>query len=335
MKLVLTHLFLLVSVTCSFAQEANRDTLPLNEAAIEQEVDAFLRALEIMKKGESYFFVGAGIGNRQFSLQNAALNLQQASSPLVITPTAGYVHRSGLGISYLNYISVSGTAKGVLQHAVSASYTLMRNTDLDAGVFYTTYFGKQDYISQTSPYDHDVFAYLSAKKGVLQPGIAFGWATGSFSDIARIDTFVRIGFPPVRLPVTITDTARFKISDFSMIGTLRHAFTWKGLNENHAVLFTPQLLLIAASSRTDITSVTTITDRRMRLTGTRFASRRSQNNSSAITGFQLQSLGLSLDFAYYFNKVYVNPQLYLDYYLGKIADRRLSGLFSINLGVML
>ena len=335
MKLVLTYLFLLLGVTWSYAQETNQDTLPLNEAAIEQEVDAFLRALEIMKKGESYFFVGAGIGNRQFSLQNAALNLQQARSLLVFTPTAGYMHRSGLGISYLNYISSSATSKGILQHALSASYTLPRSKEVDAGIFYTAYFGKQDYISQTSPYDHDVFAYLSAKKGVLQPGIAFGWASGSFSDIARIDTFLRIGIPPVRVPVIITDTARFEVNDFSMIGTLRHAFTWKGLNENHAVLFTPQLLLIAASSRTDIASVTTIIDRRMRLTGTRFASRRLQNSSSATTGFQLQSLGMSLDLGFYFNKVYVNPQLYLDCYLGETTDSRLSGLFSINLGVML
>ena len=316
------------------AQELQRDTLPITEEAIEREVDAFIRALNAKKKGESYFFVGSGLGNRQFSLQNAALNVQQVSSQLFISPTAGYMHRGGFGITYLNYIGTSANAKGLLQHAISASYSLLQHDQVDAGIFYTAYFGKKAFVKEASPYDHDIFAFISTKKGFLQPGLAIGWAQGRFRDIARIDTFLRIGMPPIRQPVTIIDTATFRVSDFSIIGTLRHEFSLKGFKDDHALIFTPQLMLVGATNRTETSTQTTIVNRRTQLIGTRFTGRRFQNTMSTSAGFQLQSLGLSLDLGYNFTNLYINPQLYVDCYLGATDVRRFSGLFSINVGII-
>lgn len=318
------------------SQQQN-DTLlpPLDSQAIEKEVDAFLYQLQSLQQQESYFFVGTGVGNRQFSTQNLVLNSQQANAQLVLTPTAGYMHKSGWGLSYTGYVGTAANAGGFLQHAITASYTLPSANKTDAGIFYTVYVGKKDFINTTSPYQHDVFAYVNAQSGALQPGLAVGWAGGKFTNTLSIDTFriVMVNNQPVRVPFTILDTSVFRVADFSLIGTLKHTFHWKGWREDHDITFTPQFMVSLASSSTKtVSSTTLLTNRRFLLSGTRFDNRRFQTTSSNTAPLDFQSLGLSLDATYYIHQFYFNPQLYVDYYLKSTNASRFTALFNLQLG---
>src|SRR4051812_17781847 len=66
-----------------------------------QGFDAFL---DSMSQPKSFFSVGTGIGNRTFSIKNNALNAQEATTKqLSFTPTLGYYHKNGLGISMTGF----------------------------------------------------------------------------------------------------------------------------------------------------------------------------------------------------------------------------------------
>ena len=74
---------------------AKGDTTAVMDSLM-QDFDAFLDSLSQPK---SFFSIGAGTGNRTFSIKNNALNAQEATTKqLSFTPTLGYYHKTGLGI---------------------------------------------------------------------------------------------------------------------------------------------------------------------------------------------------------------------------------------------
>jgi hypothetical protein len=48
--------------------------------------------------------------------------------------------------------------------------------------------------------------------------------------------------------------------------------------------------------------------------------------------FQLQSIGAALDFTYGIGKFFLQPNLYIDYYLPQTTEKRLSTIFTITTG---
>jgi hypothetical protein len=48
--------------------------------------------------------------------------------------------------------------------------------------------------------------------------------------------------------------------------------------------------------------------------------------------FEIESMGINFDLNYSIGHFKVSPQLYLDYYLPETTEKRLTGVFLINLG---
>ena len=46
----------------------------------------------------------------------------------------------------------------------------------------------------------------------------------------------------------------------------------------------------------------------------------------------IQSAAFLVTFTYYYDRFYLQPQLYLDYYLPEISEKRLTSLFSVTAG---
>lgn len=341
-KTCCTIVFLFTSVI-SFAQTTTKDTAVTyskeyidsltNSENFQKEFDAFVDSLNGNK---SYFDFSTGISNRIFSLRNNAFNTQQVStSKLTLTPTLTYINKTGLGLSWTSFLIFDGSNSGFYQHAITPSYDYSKNDTVGFGLSYTRYFTSSNTSYNTTPFNNELYGYVIFKKGWLQPGLSIGWANGKYKEVYSKDTAVTLiinGIPRL-VNLTIKDTIKTSIKDFSLIGTLQHSFDWYNLfNKKDEFSFTPLVMLIAGSQRYTQTQTSgaalTRYPLRVKSLGT--------NSSSNKSEFKFQSIGLSLTGNYYMGKFYISPQYYLDYYLPNDLSpdaKHLSTIFSVTLGV--
>ena len=109
-KTILTVLFVvfLLSVKqTSFGQQRKLDSLFAKgdtTAVMDSLMMGFDAFLDSLVQPRSFFSAGAGMGNRTFSIKNNALNTQEATTrQLSFTPTLGYYHKRGAGISVTGF----------------------------------------------------------------------------------------------------------------------------------------------------------------------------------------------------------------------------------------
>jgi hypothetical protein len=323
-------LYFILLLTAGFSATAVAQT----EAELKSSLDSMLQndALAQMLDSlntvaaKSSFDISIGFGNRLFSLSNNSLTADQADvKKLIVTPSVAYFHKSGFGISLTAFLGADSGTFRVFQTGITPSYDYT-GKKLSAGIAYTRYIDNKSLSVSPSPFQNDIYAYISASKGLLQPGIAIGYASGSYkeyTDSIRIRPFP---LPPIR----ILDTTTYKLKDFSLMGSVKHDFDfYRVFGKNDGLLISPQLMLIAGSQKYTVKSSATTIRRQsggvLRL-----------RNSSSITdntGFSLQSAAFSLDMNYSTGKFYIRPQLYVDYYLPQTTGSRLTTTFSCVLGV--
>ncbi|HMO32040.1 MAG TPA: hypothetical protein PKE63_06790 [Lacibacter sp.] len=345
------HFFLFLLLGVSLGASAQLpDTIPLNTDSIERELDAFLK-LYGPKKEQSYFLVGAGLSNIQSSLSNLALNAQQQSRGVTLLPTLQYMHKSGLNLSYTGYLLTSRETSGFMQHALTPGFEFSRQKHFDFGLYYTRFLGNNRFDEFSSPYRNDWYAYAEYKRWYLQPSLALGYSTGRFTETSKTDSSIRIPLPFPRpdtlIRFSIYDTLSIGLRDFSVIFTLRHQYQWASHNRKTYYTFTPALLLFFLQNRYEVeyTSVSVLDprtriflqnrpllrDQLVRQLQQQFPGLNQTRNFLGSTDFNLQSLGLSLDAAVYWGKWYLNPNLYIDYYLLS-STGKWTGFFQLQTG---
>lgn len=325
---------------CVHAQETTKDTIPviitdtlrLNEDSLEKEIDAFLAYYDSLKAPRSYWLVSIGGGNTQFSVKNLALNAQQSTANLSLTPTIGYYAKSGFGITYNNFLLTEQGKTQLLQHALTFSYDQLQLEKLSYGISYTRFFGKKEFVNQVSPYDNDLLAYIQFGKKKFTPGVMLGFSGGRYRE-----TLQYLDSAQVRIPLTnqfatryffVNDTSDIRIRDLSLIPYLRYQWQFDGLGKKDYFTLQPSLLMLGSTSNVTIDSKGSYkqTDRLSR-------SRSYAETYSQKTNFQFQSIGLQLDASWYIGKFFFNPQVYIDYYLLS-SQYKWSSMFSVQTGFM-
>lgn len=348
--LILCLLFFYLANAMGQNSPSAADTIPINKDSIEKEVDKFLSLLDSAKQPKSYLQVSVGFSNTQFSNKNIALNAQQTSTGITLVPTIAYFHKSGLGITYNNFLVLNETNSGIAQHSLTPSYDYEGGKTVGFGVSYTRFIRNNNFNS--SPYKNDLYGYVEYKKPTFQPSLSFGYSTGGYNEYSQTDTFAIIQ-RPFRPDTLIRfkkfDTLNVNIRDFSMIASVKRTFEWNGFSAKDYFTFTPSFLLFFASNNYDIKyssgsqfsrSIQEIKRNNpilFRQLQTQLQkqfpeisqSRNYLNNS----GFALQSIGLSLDATWYIGKFYLNPQVYFDYYLLS-SENKFSSLFNLQAGFM-
>ena len=304
----------------------------INVDSLEKELDDFLAFYDSLKAPKSYWLFSLGVGNTQFSVRNVALNAQQSATNLSFTPTIGYYHKSGLGITYNNYILSEAGKSQLLQHALTFSYDQTQLEKVSFGFSYTRFLGKKEFVNASSPYDNDVLAYVQVGKGKLKPGVMLGFSGGHYRE-----TLQYLDSQQIRMPLTgqlvtryffVSDTSDIGIRDFSVIPYLQYDWTLDGIGKKDYFTIQPTLMLLGSNSHVTVDSKGTIRQRSVIDRSRSY----SETNSQTIP-FQFQSLGLQLDATWYIGKFFLNPQVYLDYYLLS-SQYKLSGLYSVQAGVM-
>jgi hypothetical protein len=310
-------------------------TTAQTEAELKSSLDSMLKndALAQMldslgtTDAKSSFDINIGFGNRLFSLSNNSLTADQADvRKLIVTPSVGYFHKSGFGLTLTAFLGADSGTTTIFQTGIMPSYDYV-GKKLSAGISYTRYIENSSLSVSASPFQNDIYAYITAEKGLLQPGLAIGYASGKYKEY--VDS-IRIRPAPLP-PIRIRDTTTYKLKDFSMLGSVKHDFEFFNvLGKKDGLLITPQLILIAGSQKYTVNSNATAITRR---SGGGVLRLRNTSSSTENTAFTLQSAAFSLDVDYSIGKFYVRPQVYLDYYLPQTDGTRLTSTFSCVLGV--
>jgi hypothetical protein len=332
-KAILTVLFigiLLIMSQMGFAQRNRLDSLFAKgdtTAVMDSLMMGFDAFLDSLAQPKSFFSASVGMGNRTFSIKNNSLNTQEATTrQLSFSPTLGYYHKSGLGISATGFLANLGNSFHFYQYAITPSYDYI-SQKLSAGISYTRYLGKDTATLNASPYDNDVYGYLNIHHNNWRYGIAAGFATGNFNDklsysdsvYRYINLLQRYGW--VHITKTIESTNRIK--DFSLSASLRKDFEWYGvLTKKDNITVSITTYLVTGISR--IKTSTNINYATKRLTLSKF--NRSYSSADG-NGFQLQSAALSASIFYTIGKFNLQPIWFMDYYF-QDTDKKFSQVFS-------
>lgn len=339
-KCLFRLLFFCISCLPVRAQQVLPDSLPPHVIdSLEKELDAFLGWYG-KRAQNSYLQLSAGITNTQASIMNQALNAQQTAPIYTLQPSALYQHKTGLSVGYTGYYLLQPGNQSWVQHAITPGYYLSQK-NWSAGLYYTRFFGNNRFNGIASPYQNDWYAFAGYDKSWIQPALALGYSTGRFTETNKTDSTVRINRPFPRpdtlIRFSIFDTLNIRLRDVSATLSFRHQFVFRGKHSGNYYTLTPSLLLFFSQNNYEVTySSVSVLEPRTRLflqdrpvlreqlvrqLQARFPGINSSRNFLGSTQFQWQSVGLGIDAAAYWGKFFVNPNLYLDYYLLSGTDK--------------
>ncbi len=286
-----------------------------------------------MNRSRSYVDVNTGMGNRIFSLRNNALNAGQAlTNKIFYTPSAGYFHKNGFAVSVSGFAAPDNGSLKMYQYAISPSYTYS-SKNIVAGISYTRFIEGSQAGFETSPFTNDFYTSFQYKKTWLEPGIAFGFSFGKQVEYYDSSFWYTPPLPADPRIVHIRDTITTRLTGLSLTLSAGHTWSfWELINDKDGIQVQPVLMLNAGSQRWNTEHSSRLFNHFPRLAN--FLKRRFGDGSGS-KKFKLQSAALSAKLTYFYGKFYLQPQLYLDYYLPATTEKRLTPLYSITAGVTL
>lgn len=291
------------------------------------ENDEFLKLMKGGKKRNT-LDIGVGIGNGAFSSENQAVNATSILDQLIFTPSVVYNTKSGFGFGITGFATSDSLGNLQLyQTGLSAVYEYY-GKEIFAGFSYTRYLSDVKKYNNKSLYQNDIYGYIKKARGIIQPGIAMGYANGNYKEV-NIASFILNRPLNPRGDTTIIgkDSTDNKTSYFSLSGSIDHDFSfYKLFSKADELDFTPSLIINFGSDKNTQTHTNKLFNRPA-------LSKRKRVEFS--NKFQLQSVAASFDFTYSTGKFYLQPNLYLDYYLPETTAKRLSTIFSVTAGVSL
>jgi hypothetical protein len=353
-KWILVYSFLLLGLT-GYVQTNPADSIPDYESLamdtsidyddLLSELDSFIDSLLAPR---SYFLASVSASKAYYNFLKGDTAVE-SKGQLRLSPTVGYYHKTGLGITLAGDMTDDGKSLNLYQYTITPSFDFIQHTKWTGGFSYTRYFTRDDLSFYTTPIQNEVGGYFLLRKGWLQPGVTVSYGWGSRTDVEERIIYIKpllerkrtrriadILPPAIRdslLTILVDKIVESGISDFSVSASLRHNFYWLNLSKhNDYIKFTPLLTCSFGSQKFGFNQVSSYTVRNNNTnTGLR-------NNVRRVTlddkeQFQPLSLTLYLKPEYSIGKFFIQPQFILDYYFPAKEDN-LTVLFSLNAGFM-
>lgn len=304
---------------------AARDTTAIIDSLL-KDFDKFLDSLAAPK---SFFAVNVGIGTGFFSFENKNSVFLTTRKKLIISPSAGYFHRSGLGISATAFLINDNNTLNFYQVALSPSYDLIRKK-FSTGISYTRYFSKDSLNFYATPIQNELFAYFTYKGWWLRPSVnvSFGWGSNTEYEKRRLWRYDVLLSRRDRYFVEIKNEET--VRDFSMTFSLRKDFDWYHvLGKNDNVTFTPLVMLNSGTQNFGFN-----TSYNYRFNAIRANSLPSNRTITDNTAFAMQSASLALRGSYMKGRLLIQPQILFDYYLLELPEEEspLNTVYAITAG---
>ncbi|MEP6583780.1 MAG: hypothetical protein ABJA90_05925 [Ginsengibacter sp.] len=328
LRAILYFLFSVCWFSKSYAQVTPSDK-QIMDSLIQN--DEFLKMLNKMDDTESYFRINIGIGNRLSGGNNKSVQNLETKNQLVFTPSVGYFHKSGLSLSFAGYLLSDHNSLNFYQYALSPSYSFSKGKVADALLSYIHYFKESTYNASASPFNDEIYASLIFKKPFIKPGFSASYSSGRYKEIIKVDTTVIILNRPTL--IKYIDTTTTKISSFSISANIEHDFSfYKLLSKKDGLRFTPQLSLISGVNNYSVSHQSSTQFYNL-FTKRQLKRLRRFQSPGADSKFELQSIGLDFDFNYSIGKIYVEPEVYFDYFLPKTDDKAFTQVYNFNIGI--
>jgi hypothetical protein len=334
------HTFSKVFIFCllfSFkasSQQVVIDTVALRADLAAMDKDSLVRELRGMLdstgKSKSFFSANLSVSNRLFSNINNALNAQQTSANVAITPSVSYYHKSGLGINTTAYFRPTNASGGLYQAAITPSYDHIGEKTM-YGLSYTHYLKIDGTNSFITPYDNEIYGYIQERKTWLRPSLTVGWAGGSYRDIS---TF------PIRINgnvILVTDTTKITINDFSTILGFSHSFKFMDVFAGDDLLtIVPQISIIGGIQQYETESLSAGINFGIRTKENdlkRIRERYNLRSTSSTSPFILQTAAASLNVSWYKGAFSFSGGYFAGYYFQSATSSQWGHIFNVSLGL--
>jgi hypothetical protein len=297
-------------------------------AVMDSLLSDFDKYLDSLTRPKSFFTVNAGIGTGYFSFENKNSFVYTTSKKLLISPSVGYYHKTGLGLTATGFLLMDGSNTSFYQVALNPSFDYLGSKTIATGISFTKYFSKDSLPFYTTPIQQELFAYFSIKKWKLRPGISVSYGWGSKEEYEQRQVLIWNRWLQRSQRGFITVKNEESVTDFAATASLKYNFNWyEVLSEHDAITFTPVLLFSGGTQRFGFN-----TSYQSQSSVVRNNVLPSNRNITETTGFGAQSISLVLRGDYSIKKFFIMPQVLFDYYLPE-ADDRFSMAYSIVAGV--
>ncbi|HEY8894242.1 MAG TPA: hypothetical protein VIM79_05490 [Niastella sp.] len=328
MKKILVLLVLTVAMQPGFSQKGGKldslfikgDTTAILDSLL-KDFDLYLDSLVGRK---SFFTVNTAIGTGFFSFNDKNTVTVNTEKKLIFSPSVGYYHKSGLGISAAGYALLNNGIK-FYQYSVSPSFDLIKKK-FSTGIAYTRYQTKDSLDFYTTPIQNEVFAYFSYKKWWVRPtlSLSYGWGSKEESELRQAPWRLRL----LRNQYYVKNVT--SIRDFSATISVRKDIDWYNvLHKADNITLTPIAMLNAGTQNYGFN-----TSYSYNFSPVRANSLPSNKEISDNTQFALQSASFALRGSYIKGRFLLQSQVLFDYFLQDLDDaNKLSTVYSITAGI--
>jgi hypothetical protein len=332
MKKLLVLFIFTVAMQPSFSQNGGKldslfatgDTTAILDSLL-KDFDTYLDSLAGRK---SFFTVNAAIGTGFFSFNDKNTVTVNTEKKLIFSPSVGYFHRSGLGISASGY-ALMNNGLNFYQYSFSPSFDYIKKR-VSAGIAYTRYLTKDSLDFYTTPIQNELFAYFSYKKWWIRPTLSLSYGWGSKEEYQKREAF--------RLARLLERTDRYyvivksveSVSDLSATFSIRKDIDWYNiLSKSDNLTLTPIAMLNAGTQTYGFN-----TSYSYNFSPVRANSLPSNSDISDNTQFAFQSACLALRGSYLKGRFLLQSQVLFDYYLQDLSSgSKLNTVYSITAGL--
>ena len=287
--------------------------------------------LDSISKPHNYFSASVGVGAGTYNYNSKSELLLTPVKKITYTPAIGYYHKNGLGFSATGYMVNDEKHLNLFQFALIPSYDYLQNMNLATGVSYARYITRDSLSFYTSPLKNELSAYFTYRSWWVRPTVAVSYGWGSRSDYQQREDKITSLRLRSRGYTTINTTE--SVSDFSITTSVRHDFYWLDVltNKDH-IRITPQVSFASGTQKFGFNQSSNSYGTQ-RITGNNVM----YNSDNVFLDDQLNFQPLSLSFylrtEYSIGKVFLQPQLLLDYYF-PASQKPFNTILSFNAGVM-
>ncbi|MET3884812.1 hypothetical protein ABIE54_003701 [Chitinophagaceae bacterium OAS944] len=328
MKKILVLLVFTVAMQPGFSQKGGKldslfikgDTTAILDSLL-KDFDLYLDSLVGRK---SFFTINTAIGTGFFSFNDKNTVTVNTEKKLIFSPSVGYYHKSGLGLSAAGYALLNNGLK-FYQASISPSFDLIKKK-FSTGIAYTRYITKDSLDFYTTPIQNELFAYFSYKKWWVRPtlSLSYGWGSKEESELREAPRRLRL----LRNQYYVKNVT--SVRDFSATISVRKDLDWYSvLQKADNITLTPIAMLNAGTQTFGFN-----TSYSYNFSPVRANSLPSNKEISDNTQFALQSACFALRGSYLKGRFLLQSQVLFDYFLQDLDDAsKLSTVYSITAGI--
>jgi hypothetical protein len=290
------------------------------------ELDAFLDSL-LAPRTYTVINLGASTGFYDYIPDEGFI--LETKRKFILTPSVGYYHKSGLGISGSVAILNEKPKLNPYQFLTSVSYDYLKSMKFVTGISATHFFTRDTLDFYTSPLKNELYAYFTYRDLWFKPSVAasYGWGSrSSYEERERYITSLRLR----RRGYTRIDTEE-RISDFNIMVSVRHDFYWLNVfTQKDYLRLSPHISFTSGTQKFGFNQ-TTNTYGSTRIQKKDEPSRSENINLDDRMEFQPLSVSASLKSELSIGKYFIQPQFMVNYYL-PVPDKNISTVFALNTG---